>query len=196
LSIYGKPTLMKQRGQVVTDKILDTAARLFYFQGYNNTGINQVIEEADIAKASLYKHFESKSELVEAYLDRTHDQWLERLIAHIDSVPDPKQKLLAIFDYHIERQQVREFGGCPFVKANTEAGASEPGVLERVQRTKEKAKKLIFQLVAKSGHKKMLSDKELADMIFLLNEGAIVAGSIFKRKKDLETAKALIQKLI
>ena len=40
--------MIKKRGQAVIDKILDTAGRLFYEQGYDNTGINQVIEEADI----------------------------------------------------------------------------------------------------------------------------------------------------
>jgi len=44
----------------VRDKIVSVAGRLFYEQGYNNTGINQVIDEAGIAKASLYNHFNSK----------------------------------------------------------------------------------------------------------------------------------------
>src|ERR1700753_2397483 len=108
-------TMKKQRGQVVIDKILDTAERLFYDQGYNNTGINQVIDEADIAKASLYKHFESKTDLMVAYLERFHQAWFERLVAAVDKVPAPKQKLLAIFDHHLERQQFREYGGCPFI---------------------------------------------------------------------------------
>jgi len=187
---------MKQRGQIVTDKILDTADRLFYFQGYNNTGINQVIDEADIAKGSLYKHFGSKADLMVAYVKRTHDRWYERFKAHLDKVPDPKQKLLAIFDFHLERQRVREFGGCPFVKANTEAGDTDPRIAAEIRNAKERARKLIGQLVARSGHKKILSDKDLAATIFLLNEGAVVNGSVFKRDKDLKTAKAIIQKLI
>src|ERR1700750_1211479 len=107
--------MIKQRGQTVTDKILDTAERLFFTQGYNVTGINQVIEEADIAKASLYNHFESKTDLLVAYLQRFHKQWFERLETTVNKVADPKGKLLAIFDHHSERQQAREFGGCPFI---------------------------------------------------------------------------------
>ena len=52
-------------------KIVDTAARLFYEQGYNSTGINQIIAEAGIAKASLYAHFSSKEDLLKEYLLRT-----------------------------------------------------------------------------------------------------------------------------
>jgi AcrR family transcriptional regulator len=188
--------MKKPRGQAVTDKILDTAGRLFYFQGYNNTGINQVIDEADIAKGSLYKHFESKTDLMVAYLERTHKAWFERMKESIDKIEDPKQKLLAIFDHHRERQQVRKFGGCPFIKANTEAGTDDPRIRSEIQAAKERMKNFIGQLVAKSEHKKQLSDKELTETIFLMTEGGIVIGSVFKRDKDLQTAKKIIEKLI
>ncbi|MGC3943274.1 MAG: TetR/AcrR family transcriptional regulator [Chryseolinea sp.] len=187
---------MKQRGQVVVDKILDTAGRLFYAQGYSNTGINQVIEEADIAKASLYKHFETKEDILVAYVQRTHELWFTRLRAAIDKVEDPKEKLLAIFDHHIERQKVREFGGCPFIKANDEAGSSDPRVLAEIQLAKQHSKKFIKALVAKSGHKQLLTDQELTETIFLALEGAIATASVFKRPAEIQAAKKIIQKLI
>lgn len=188
--------MKKQRGQIVTDKILDTAERLFYTQGYNNTGINQVIEEADIAKGSLYKHFESKTDLMIAYLQRFHQQWFERLESAIGKVTDPQKKLLAVLDHFSQRQQVRAYGGCPFVKANNDAGLSDPKILSEIQQAKERLKKFIAQLVAHSGHKKLLTDKELTETIFLMTEGGIVAASVFKQDADLQSAKKIIQKLI
>ncbi|GAB3504947.1 TetR/AcrR family transcriptional regulator [Emticicia fontis] len=187
---------MKQRGQVVIDKILDTAGRLFYAQGYNNTGINQVIEEADIAKASLYKHFETKTDLLVAYVQRTHERWFNRLETAVNSVADPKEKLLALFDHHLERQELRQFGGCPFIKANDEAGMSDPRVLAEIQQTKQHAKNFIKGLVANSGHKKLLSDEELADAIFFALEGSIVIAAVFKQPAEIQSAKKIIQKLI
>jgi AcrR family transcriptional regulator len=50
---------------------MQTAARLFYQNGYSNTGINQIIEVAGIAKSSLYQHFRSKEDLLIAYLEET-----------------------------------------------------------------------------------------------------------------------------
>ena len=188
--------MKQQRGQVVIDKIIDTAERLFYEQGYSCTGINQVIKEADIAKGSLYKHFESKSDLLLAYLQRFHQRWFEWLEARVNKVSDPKGKLLAIFDHHIERQQGREFGGCPFIKANDEVGMSDPKVLVEIQLAKQRFKDFIKKLVAESGHKKMLSDKDLVEMIFLMSEGGIVTASIFKDADDLQSAKKIVQKLI
>ncbi|SHL05248.1 TetR/AcrR family transcriptional regulator [Chryseobacterium polytrichastri] len=188
--------MKKQRGQTVTDKIIDTAEKLFYNQGYNLTGINQVIAEADIAKASLYKHFESKADLLLAYIQRFHQEWLERIEARINKEPDPKQKLLTIFDHMSERQLSREYQGCAFVKANNEAGQNDERVLAEIQNAKRDFKALIEKLVINSGHKKMLTDQELTEMIFLMTEGGIVAASIFKQGEDLQSAKKIIEKLI
>ena len=188
--------MIKQRGQVVVDKILDTAARLFFKQGYNITGINQVIEEADIAKASLYKHFDSKTDLLVAYLQRTHQHWFEKLGADVDSVTDPKRKLLVLFDYHRERQLKNGYSGCRFIKANDEAGMSDERVLAEIQKAEQHLKDFIAGLVANSGHKKLLTDKELTELIFMLLDGGIVSASIFKHADDLKSAKAIIQKLI
>jgi AcrR family transcriptional regulator len=187
---------MKQRGQIVTNKILDTADRLFYSQGYNNTGINQVIDEADIAKGSLYKHFESKADLMVAYLERLHHQWFERLKAHVDKQPDPKLKLLAVLEHHRNRQQVREFGGCPFIRANTEAGSTDSRISLEIQQTKEKLRKFVGQLVAKSGHKKILTNAELTETILLMIEGGIALGSVFKNDHDMQKARRIIQRFI
>ncbi|WP_080778451.1 TetR/AcrR family transcriptional regulator [Chryseobacterium phocaeense] len=187
---------MKQRGQVVIDKILDTADRLFYSQGYSNTGINQIIDEADIAKGSLYKHFETKTDLLVAYVQRTHELWFTRLEAAINEIADPKEKLLALFDHHTRRQEVRQFGGCPFIKANDEAGTDDPRFLAEIQAQKIHSKEFIKILVENSGHKKFLSDEELAETIYIMLEGSIVTASVFKNAEEIQAAKKIIQKLI
>lgn len=187
---------MKQRGQVVIDKILDTAEKLFYEQGYSNTGINQIISESDIAKASLYKHFETKADLLVAYIQRMHQLWFSRLEASISEVSDPKEKLLAIFDHHTKRQEIRQYGGCPFIKANDEAGTSDPRVLAEIQATKVHSKDFIRTLVMNSGHKKILTDEELTETMYVMLEGSIVTASVFKKPDEIQSAKKIIQKLI
>ncbi|WP_312789668.1 TetR/AcrR family transcriptional regulator [Sphingobacterium sp.] len=187
---------MKQRGQVVIDKILDTAERLFYAQGYSNTGINQIIEEADIAKGSLYKHFQTKTDLLIAYIERLHGLWLNRMEAALGQVSDPKGKLLALFDHHTKRQEERLFGGCPFIKANDEAFTDDPRFSSEIQRVKAQSKDFIKTLVEQSGHRKLLSDDELADTIYYMLEGSIVSSSVFKTAAEIQGAKRVIEKLI
>lgn len=188
--------MTQKRGQAVTDKILDTAERLFYTQGYNVTGINQIIEEAGIAKGSLYKHFESKTDLMIAYLQRFHGEWYERLETAVNKVSDPKKKVLAVLDYHRERQRIRKNGGCPFIKANDEAGMEDPRILTEIQKAKDRLRKLIARLVANSGHQQLLTNKELTETVFLMLEGGITIGAVFKDESDLVAAKRILKKLM
>jgi AcrR family transcriptional regulator len=188
--------MIKKRGQAVTDKILDTADRLFYTQGYHNTGINQIIEESDIAKASLYKHFDSKVDLMVAYLERFHRNWYDRLVTAVADVADPKQKVLAVLEYHRKGQQLLEHGGCPFIRANGEAGNEDPRIASEIQHAKDRLRKFIAVLVAQSGHKQILTDKELAETVFLMVEGAIAIGAVYENGTDLKAAKKIIGKLL
>jgi len=188
--------MIKRRGQVVIDKILDTAEHLFYTQGYHNTGINQIIEEADIAKASLYKHFTSKADLMVAYLERFHRVWYERLENAVARVDDPKQKLLAVLDHHKERQKIRENGGCPLIKANGETSGEDPRILAEIQSAKSRLKKFIAKLVANSNHKQIVNNTELTEMVFLMLEGGVAIGSVYKNGADLSNAKKIIEKFI
>src|ERR1700738_1909208 len=110
---------MRESG--VKDRILETASRLFYEKGSHVTGINQIIEEADIARASLYNHFPSKTDLLLAYLDSTHASWFADLDAYLRPIEGAREKLLAIFDFRIQRQIKLKYKGCHFNKIASEA---------------------------------------------------------------------------
>ena len=78
----------------VRDRLLETAARLFYEKGYGATGINEVIKQAGICKASFYHHFKTKDDILDAVIARR----MERTRAMLDSWQDdadgrvPRQK--------------------------------------------------------------------------------------------------------
>jgi AcrR family transcriptional regulator len=61
----------------VADRLIDTASALFYQEGIQSVGVQRVIDEAGIAKASLYAHFPSKDDLVAACLERRAASWQE-----------------------------------------------------------------------------------------------------------------------
>ena len=61
------------------ERILEKTFALFHKQGYNATGINQIIEEAQVAKASFYYHFKSKEDLCVAFLEQRHSFWFNEL---------------------------------------------------------------------------------------------------------------------
>src|SRR5216684_4355448 len=80
----------------VEDRLVATASELFYREGVRAVGIQRVIEEAGVAKASLYAHFDSKDDLVAAYIDQRTSAWRARVETRLrDSSLDARGKLLA-----------------------------------------------------------------------------------------------------
>ena len=99
------------------DRILESAYDLFSHRGIRAVGIEEVIERAAVAKATLYRHFPSKDDLVLAFLRQretvwTHG-WVEAEARKRGTTPDGR--LLAIFDLFDEWFQRDDFEGCSFV---------------------------------------------------------------------------------
>jgi AcrR family transcriptional regulator len=103
------------------DRLVEAANELFYAEGVQSVGIDRIIERAGVAKASLYNHFAGKEELVAAYLASRHDSTTDRIAKAIEGVEDPRQKILTVFDAQAKQYQQRDFHGCAFIAASTEA---------------------------------------------------------------------------
>ncbi len=80
------------------DRLLAAADELFYAEGVHSVGIDRIIEQADVARASLYSTFGSKDELVRAYLEHRMDISTARLRAAVAAHDDPRERLLSVFD--------------------------------------------------------------------------------------------------
>ena len=183
------------RESAVKERILDTASRLFYNQGYHSTGINQIIDEADIARASLYNHFPSKTDLLLAYLDQTHTEWFAELDAYLSPMTTAREKLLGLFDYRIQRQRKLKYKGCHFNKITAETSDDEQ-VYRRVKMHKERFREYIRALVKQTQHRSIFDDNTLTDTLFLLLEGGIAVGAMFRSSEDAEKAKGIAEKFL
>ncbi len=96
-------------------RLLDAAARLFYADGIAATGINAIIAAAGVARMSLYNNFTSKDELVLAYIEARHEEWLTLYTSRAEDVADPKQSVLTVFDAYIDHAELgydHGFRGC------------------------------------------------------------------------------------
>jgi AcrR family transcriptional regulator len=102
-------------------RLLEAADRLFYEEGIHQVGIDRVIEEAGVAKSSLYYAFGSKDELVKTYLADRHAKWDARLVARMAEQDEPRGKILAVFDALDELFAEPSFNGCAFINAAAEA---------------------------------------------------------------------------
>jgi AcrR family transcriptional regulator len=81
-------------------RILDSAYVLFSRRGIRDVGIDEVIDRADVAKATLYHHFRSKDDLVLAFLQQREQLWTKEWVEAETKQrgETPEEQLLAIFD--------------------------------------------------------------------------------------------------
>jgi len=97
------------------DRLVETAAALFYARGLPNVGINAVIDQAGVARMSLYNHFPSKDALAEAVYEREAGRRRERIDAALRRSTAPEQRLSAVFDVAEELSRETPFRGCAFI---------------------------------------------------------------------------------
>ena len=99
------------------ERILESAYRLFATRGVRGVGIDEVVREADVAKATLYRHFPSKDALALAFLERRAKLWtrgwVEAECKRRGSTPE--ERLLAVFDIFDEWFRRDDFEGCSFI---------------------------------------------------------------------------------
>jgi AcrR family transcriptional regulator len=97
----------------VKERILKRATELFYVQGVHNTGINQIIDESRVAKASFYHHFPSKDDLISECL-LTYGDFLTARVKEIIDSSGSLLEFLSRWAASIERDVSRKkFNGCP-----------------------------------------------------------------------------------
>jgi len=177
----------------VRQRLIATASRLFYEQGYGLTGINQIIAEARIAKGSLYQHFASKEELCVEYLRTKNQQWFAALHAYLGNTPAPR--VLACFDFLAEHSAQDHFRGCSFLNILAEVPASQTIITAEARRHKQALRTLLRSLVAEQDLPEDNSDA-LGDTVYLLFEGAIAESQVQQHVWPIELARQTAAKLL
>lgn len=108
------------------ERLINTSYELFTHRGICNVGVDEVVAKAGVAKATLYRHFPSKDDLVLAFMDRRAEVWTAEVIDRQpgERADDPKEQLLALFDVLDEWFHRRsDYEACSFVKVLFEVGA-------------------------------------------------------------------------
>lgn len=178
------------------ERILDAAAKLFVRDGFHATGIDTIVTEADVAKMTLYKHFESKDALIVEVLRRGDEKWRARFEAKVEQLAQtPEQRLLAVFDALQDWFEEDDFYGCTFINASAEYSMQRDNnkVLQVAEDHSNRVGEFIYGLAVAANAK---DPKQLATHLGLLVEGAIVkavtSGQPEVAQKAKEAAKVLI----
>jgi AcrR family transcriptional regulator len=162
--------LVKEATAPPRARILKAARELFYRCGIHAVGVDAIAEAADTNKTTLYRHFESKDELVAECL-REYGRELEAAWAEIEQghAGKPYDQLLAWLRFIAEFKLGTSERGCAFADAAVELPESNHPARRVIEEFKSRHRDLIIELCCKAG----LRDPELlADELFLLCEGA------------------------
>ncbi len=143
----------------------------------------------------MYNHFQSKTDLLIAYLDQFQENWyrsLENSCAHYRS-----QKTFAC-RIRLPHTKPAACGvlQVSFYKDQCEVGTEEPDVLKKVQKNKDTLRAYLGNMVAQVKHRNVLTNEALTEMRYLMMEGALVGAAIYKNADDLKRGRKIMDQLL
>ena len=163
-------------GSDVDAVVLDAAEALFYRAGVQAVSVDAIVAAAGVATKTLYARFGSKEGLVEAYLRRRDQRWLEWLgvaVANADPGPGP-DRVVALFDALHRWFTEADFNGCAFINVAGEL-ATNATIRAVACDHKRALRTLLAQVAIDAGAR---DPTRLADGLMLLVEGAIVTAHV------------------
>ena len=131
---------------------METAYDLFSRRGVRDVGVDELIERASVAKATFYRHFPSKDDLVIAFLERREERWTREWIENEARKrgATPEESLLAIFDLLDEWFRHADFEGGAFMRTLLEMGRQHPAGQASVRHLKN-MRGMVRQLAEEAG---------------------------------------------
>jgi AcrR family transcriptional regulator len=178
----------------VRERILETASSLFYRQGVRAVGVDLVVEEAGVAKTSLYRHFRTKDDLIAAFLHREDEDfwkcWDNITQRHPSSA---EAELEAQLKWIGERVGRANYRGCPQLNVAAEFPDLDHPARAVATAHKKELRRRLRDLAVRLRAKR---PDELAAQLSLLINGAFVSSQMFSADEAtpllLATSRALI----
>ncbi len=181
------------RSSAARERILDTAFSLFYARGIRAVGVDLIIAQSGVAKATFYKHFPSKDDLVVAYLDTVDGVWFGQLKEAARAAgPDPADQLVGLFDALTNACRREGYRGCAFINV---AAETQPGTAVHDRTVAHKTAVLAWMrdLADDAGARDPAS---LARSLSLLLDGGLASGSLDADPQAPVVAKASARALV
>jgi AcrR family transcriptional regulator len=180
------------------DRLLAAAAECFYDQGVAGTGIDTITAAARVAKMSLYNNFASKDDLVLAYLEARHEEWLGLYRRRLADRADARGRVGAVFDAYVDHAEVayrHGFRGCGLLNAAAELPAGAPG-RALVRRHKEEVEALLAAHLNEFDGLSAERVAGLAEELSFLLEGAMARAGLEGDSRRLHRVRELALQLV
>ncbi|MCI4671762.1 MAG: TetR/AcrR family transcriptional regulator [Bacteroidia bacterium] len=174
--------------------IIEIASELFYKNGYNSTGINEIIKESGIAKATLYNHFKSKEDLLLVYLDVKDNELIKHIKEFCNNKPMGNNRLIAVLEFLVFFFKQDNFNGCWCIRSMAEVPKENQRVRLKIKSNKKKFLDFLQQLVIENKPELSLTKQEqLGNQLYLLYEGALTESHIHDAVWPIETSIVILK---
>lgn len=182
------------------DRIMDVASDLFFKQGYRATGINQIIAESGVAKATFYSHFKSKDELCKCYLENLAQGEMLNVDGFIAAAKSPLEKYLAPMKSLVPWLESTNFRGCPFVNIASEVPDPESPLrkvgMDVYAAVGRKIEDVCRALVESAPEYSQLNVEELSKSYSLLFAGAVALAELYNDVWPAKEAVKAVRRLV
>ncbi|ORV50319.1 TetR family transcriptional regulator [Mycolicibacter engbaekii] len=178
------------RGTSAAQRLLDTATELFAAQDIREVGIDRILAEAGVAKASLYNLYGSKDALVLAYLNALDQADRKRYDRAAARLRDPVEQIVLFFDLAAAAARKRRYRGCLYVNA---AGAYAGVDLEPVVAHRRWMRETLTGLITEAG---VGEPEQRAGEVQLLYDGALVGSKVERSVAPIMRARELALQLL
>lgn len=175
----------------IKEHILDVAESLFNELGYTAVGVDLIRDQAQVSKTSMYRHFGSKNNLIEAVLARRHQYFEDQLTPIFASAASIDQRLDALLDWHFSWFRSKSFKGCMFMHALAEFKSQDDALAKQALQHKAWLKLLLLSLFEPTDP----SQADKAETMLTFLEGMIVRAEFGQITEHEEAYRLSIKRL-
>jgi AcrR family transcriptional regulator len=164
-----------ERVSEARSRLLGTASRLFYTEGLHSVGIDRIVAEAQVTRATLYRHFPSKDDLVVAYLTEADKMIRDQVGAARDHGGTPADVVRAVAESIAAGIRMPGFRGCAFLNAAAEYPDPAHPVHQAVLAHRDWFSRTVTEVLAAVGE---TPPEPAARHFVMLRDGAMAAGCL------------------
>lgn len=175
------------------DRLLESATTLFAAHGIRAVGIDRILAEAGVARASLYSSFGSKDALVTAYLHQLDLRDRQRWADAVATIDAPLDRVFAFFDLAIASAPVRNYRGCQYLNAATEFPGELQDVLQPVSAHREWLHEQLTALLAAAGRP---DAPALATKVQTIYDGALAGSKFACSEEPIRVGRGMVADLL
>ncbi len=171
--------------------VLAAATTLFYARGFTAVGMDELRAESGVSLKRLYRLFPAKEAIIEEVLYAWEEIWTTGVTAQVDAAREPREELLAVYDFLASWFTSEGFRGCAFINSFGEVGGASGRITDIVREQKKRFQDYLARLAAAAG-----APDGLAPQLAILAEGAITTAAIAGSAEPARHARAAAEILI